>query len=104
VTDRILSEARGGDLLLLGPIDELRGALGFFRRRTAREVQSSSELRASLASTPGMLGVLFADSVYHRALLAEAEGRVPPLVERLRMPFRGKTVLLIESSVPKAPP
>ncbi|HLY73059.1 MAG TPA: glycosyltransferase family 39 protein [Planctomycetota bacterium] len=104
VTDRILSEARGDDLVLLGPVDELRGALGFFRRRTAREVQSSSELLASLASSPGVLGVLFADSIYHRALLAEAEGRVPPLVERLRIPFRGKTLLLIESSAPKASP
>jgi len=104
VAGRIISEARGADIFLWGTPDELRGALGFLRRRTAREVQSAMEFRTALAGSPGSLGVLFEDSVYQRALRIPAEGQAPALVERLRIPFRGKTLLLIEAPAPKAPP
>lgn len=97
VKDRILSEAGGAEIFLLGPTDELRGALGFYRRRTARECQSVQEFREHLAGTPGSLGVLFADSPLHRVLLESTEGVEPEFLERFRMPFRDKTILVIES-------
>jgi 4-amino-4-deoxy-L-arabinose transferase-like glycosyltransferase len=47
--DQVISAAAGRDILLYKPRDEFRGAFGFYRNRTAKEVDTPADLIAELS-------------------------------------------------------
>jgi 4-amino-4-deoxy-L-arabinose transferase-like glycosyltransferase len=86
VADRVLAEAGDGEIILHRPTDELRGALGFVRRRPAREARNPEEAVALMRRNPKAIVVDYG---------GESEGMQAAAftaVETLRIPFKGKTV------------
>jgi 4-amino-4-deoxy-L-arabinose transferase-like glycosyltransferase len=93
---RVIQEAGDRKLLLLFPTDELRGALGFYRRRPALEINDPSDFIDRLGRSPDDLGVItYDDPAGSSAIVDEARRRNIVLEEWLTIPYRGKTLALV---------
>jgi 4-amino-4-deoxy-L-arabinose transferase-like glycosyltransferase len=91
VAGRLLAEAGDAEIILYWPTDELRGALAFPRRRTAREARTPEEVLDLLHRHPEAIAVDYGAEEGGLPALARAEAlRGRGVVESMRLPYRGK--------------
>ncbi len=97
----ILRASGDRDLALYRPDDELRGACGFYRNRTARELNDPSVFTSELAAHEDMFGIVWTggDSLPGELLLA-ASRRGLDLREVRRVPYYGKSLVLVSPAKP----
>jgi 4-amino-4-deoxy-L-arabinose transferase-like glycosyltransferase len=92
----VVRAAGDRELLLYRPDDEMRGACGFYRRRTAQEVLQADALLARLREPPAALALLkLEQGRLPRRIRAAAKAAGTDLETALRVPYYRRELALV---------